>query len=103
MNLNRRTQDIWKAAWFYSLEDNKPLITGFNNINCSNAEQKSKIAFKKRTIIWKVFTVRRSLSSVKTLLSVLVLSYSGKELWLMVDMMKAFCIVGRTWILGPGV
>jgi hypothetical protein len=31
---------------------------------------------------------------VKTQLLVWVLSYSGQELWSMVGMMKAFCIVG---------
>jgi hypothetical protein len=37
VNFNRKTQEILKIVGFYSLDDDKPLITGFNDVHGSNA------------------------------------------------------------------
>jgi hypothetical protein len=45
--LQQRNKKFVKQINFATLADDKPLITGFNDINGSNAGPKFNIAFKK--------------------------------------------------------
>jgi hypothetical protein len=51
--LQQRNKKFVKQFNFATLADDKPLITGFNDINGSNAGPKFNIAFKKKTYYLK--------------------------------------------------
>jgi hypothetical protein len=72
--LQQRNKKFVKQFNFATLADDKPLITGFNDINGSNAGPKFNIAFLK-----KLLFERMKFAFIQNMI-VYVLSYYGREL-----------------------